>query len=110
MNDGSLDTENADFGDFVISHKVFENSEAEKRGMVLDSDSAQSDYDDNFAEEYKKKQLKMLGELQSIYDDKSQLTEQINRLTRELSIDDDLGDSAASLMVVETPTSVQNDS
>jgi len=49
-----------------------------------------SDYvGDNFAEEYRLKQLKMLGELQSIYDDKSQLTEQINKITKELSVNDD---------------------
>lgn len=52
--------------------------------------SDDSGYDDNFAEEYRAKQLKMLGELQSIYDDKSQLSQQIGLMINGgLSRDED---------------------
>ena len=78
LNEQSLNTENGDFGDFVIHHKMFENGKSKRLSLGGESGSDLSDYDDNFAEEYRMKQLKMLGELQSIYDDKSQLTQQIN--------------------------------
>lgn len=52
--------------------------------------SDESGYDDNFAEEYRAKQLKMLGELQSIYNDKSQLSQQIGLMINGgLSRDED---------------------
>jgi hypothetical protein len=52
-----------------------------------------SDYEENFAEEYRIKQQKMLGELESIYNEKSGLTEHLNKLTQELSVEDMLGEN-----------------
>lgn len=90
---------------------MFENENPKRLVMEVDSGSDLSDYNDNFAEEYRIKQMKMLGELQSIYDDKSQLTQQINQITRELSVDEpDNAELPEALMFVETPTSAHNDS
>lgn len=69
-------TDGADFGDFVnISSDCKPIADRIKQALTIDvendSESGLSDYDDNFAEEYRMKQEKMLGELQSIYDGKS---------------------------------------
>jgi hypothetical protein len=50
---------------------MFRDENPKRLTMDIDSSSDLSDYNDNFAEEYRLKQMKMLGELQSIYDDKS---------------------------------------
>ena len=97
-----------------------------------------SDYTENFAEAYKLKQQKMLGELQSIYDEKTGLSQRLNKLTQDLVENTEEGtiptdpDEEGSLiftgrnsktagildgiglpeavMLVETPTSLANDS
>jgi hypothetical protein len=55
LNEQSLNTENGDFGDFVIQHKMFRDENPKRLTMDIDSSSDLSDYNDNFAEEYRLK-------------------------------------------------------
>ena len=58
------------------------------------------DYSENFAEEFKLKQAKMLGELQSIYDVKSGISEKLNKITQGLTVEDPDDVGPATDMVV----------
>ena len=51
-----------------------------------DQDEDEEDYGESFAEEFKLKQAKMLGELQSIYDVKTGLSQKLNKITRGLTV------------------------
>ena len=48
--------------------------------------SEDQDYGESFAEEFKLKQAKMLGELQSIYDVKTGLSQKLNKITQGLTV------------------------
>ena len=51
----------------------------------------------------------MLGELQSIYDEKSGLHSQLNKLTQDWQIEGSDGIGLEEVKMVETPTSLGND-
>ena len=53
----------------------------DSHNLTGDLMSEDQDYSENFAEEFKLKQAKMLGELQSIYDVKTDLSEKLNKIT-----------------------------
>lgn len=61
-----------------------------------DDQEEEEDYGESFAEEFKLKQAKMLGELQSIYDVKTGLSQKLNKITRGLTVGQE-GDEADEL-------------
>ena len=68
------------------------------------------DYGVSFAEEFKLKQAKMLGELQSIYDVKTGLSQKLNKITRGLTVQDpdEVGPSSShqGLLLLEEQNSM----
>ena len=64
-------------------------AETDNNNLTGDLMSEDQDYGESFAEEFKLKQAKMLGELQSIYDVKTGLSEKLRGLTVQDPDDDD---------------------
>ena len=63
-------------------------AETDNNNLTGDLMSEDQDYGESFAEEFKLKQAKMLGELQSIYDVKTGLSEKLRGLTVQDPDDD----------------------